>query len=193
MHRGLLRRLAEAEERERRRIASDVHDGPLQKLTALGLRLAALREHLAASREQEAVDEALVSVAEVTTSLRHLMFELRPRTFDRERLAPALREHLGRLAREGSRWRLEDGLRKEPPPEVRAIASRVALEVLANVRKHARALRVVVRLEPAEGGIRLVVRDDGVGFDPDARVGAPDHFGLADSREGRRWRADGSR
>lgn len=182
--RRLLASLVGAEERERRRIASDVHDGPVQKLAALGIRLAALRERLAVPGDRQAVDEVLASVGEVTASLRHLLFELRPASLERDGIASALREHLEHLGREADlRWRVENDLGAEPPPEVRRIAFRVALEALANVRKHARAREVVVRLRPCEGGIRLVVQDDGVGFDPAAVGEASDHFGLAEMRE----------
>jgi signal transduction histidine kinase len=181
----LLAALGEAEERERRQIASDVHDGPLQKLAAVGLRLSALRERLVAPAERTALEDALGAVGEATAALRHLLFELRPASLSREGLASALREHLAHLGREaGFRWRVEDGLGEEPPPEFQWVAFRVSLEALANVREHARAREVVVRLDPCEGGgIRLGVQDDGVGFDPTGVGEPPDHFGLADMRD----------
>jgi signal transduction histidine kinase len=61
---------------------------------------------------------------------------------------------------------------------------RIIQEALSNVRKHARARRAWVRLEPAAAGVQVVIEDDGVGFDPDGlrRSDLP-RFGMATMRE----------
>jgi signal transduction histidine kinase len=76
-----------------------------------------------------------------------------------------------------------DAMDREPPPDARVICYRIAQEAIANVRKHARASHVEVVLVSEGGGTRVVIRDDGVGFDPERTAPAPGHLGLPDMRE----------
>jgi signal transduction histidine kinase len=79
---------------------------------------------------------------------------------------------------------LHNGLGQEPPIEVRTIAYRIAQEALTNVRKHARAYRVSVRLEMRDGGFLTRIEDDGVGMAAGAAGnGRPGHRGVATMRE----------
>ncbi|HXF71580.1 MAG TPA: PAS domain S-box protein [Actinomycetota bacterium] len=179
-------------EAERAAIAAGIHDDPIQKMTAVLLRLGALRQRL------EGSDEALRKLEEdVRTAidrLRHLIFDLHPAVLEREGLAAALRELIASMREDwGIRVELRDRLHVEPPPEVGILAYRVAKEALVNARKHARAGRVGVTLEDVDGGLRVVVEDDGVGFDPGAAARPrPGHLGLEAMRErvrlaGGRW------
>lgn len=178
--RVLLARVVEAQEDERRRIAVDVHDDPLQAVTALGLRLQLLRPHV--DREGGELLAKLESTVEhAQTSLRTLLFELRPPSLDREGLAAAIRED---LRGPGETYRSEvvdDMAGGDPAPEQRIVLYRIAREALVNVRKHADASHVRVHLRDVEGGTLLRVEDDGVGVpsDPDARL----RFGLSTMRE----------
>ncbi len=198
--RRLLHRLVSAQEEERARIASDVHDDPIQKMSAVGMRLAALRSRIGHPELVPSLQQLEETVATSIESLRHLLFELRPPALDREGLAAALRHYLVEAASEGGfSYQVEDRLVEEPSAEVRAIAYRVAQEALTNVRKHARARHVQVLLESREGGLRVRVRDDGVGFAPAEDGGAPPgHLGLPSMRErvelaGGWWRVESAR
>lgn len=182
--RRILRHLVRAREEERARIASDIHDDPLQKLAALKLRMGLLRE-LAGRPEQldqmEAVDR---TIAQVISSLRNLLFELRPHTLDREGLAAALRELMQRVAEECPlSFVVNDRTRTQIPPDARVICYRIAQEAIANVRKHAKASFVEVDLASEGSGTRVRIWDDGVGFDPERIAHAPGHLGLVDMRE----------
>jgi len=181
----LLHRLVGAEERERRRIASDVHDGPLQLLTTVALRLGMLRDRLAGREDRETLDRLLEVVVQSTASLRALLFDLRPPTLDRDGLAAALREYLAQISLEGGfEPHIEDRLDTQPPPDVAALTYRIAREALSNARKHARAKNVTVLLVPWEGGVKVRIDDDGVGFDAGgAEEVLPGHLGLSDMRE----------
>jgi signal transduction histidine kinase len=76
-----------------------------------------------------------------------------------------------------SEVRLQDGLVRELPPGIRTTAFRIVQEALANVRRHAGARSVEVALGERGGGLHVVVRDDGRGFDPSAPE-EPGHLGL---------------
>ncbi len=99
--------------------------------------------------------------------LRTLVFDLRPAQLDDDGLAAALREYLTETARQGGFVaELRDDLEREPPAEARVIAYRICQEALTNIRLHAGATRVVVRLEESRGGLLVTIGDDGAGFDP---------------------------
>jgi signal transduction histidine kinase len=178
--RRLLDHVVRATEEERRRIANDVHDDPVQKMIAVKMRLELLRK---THPELEDVHHALEVVRNSIASLRHLLFDLRPPILDEQGLAPALRTFLEN-AEATFRWQVEDGLTKEPSSQSRVILYRIAQEALTNARKHSQADRVRVVLGERDGGIEMEISDDGVGFMPqDAIVAAPGHMGLAAMRE----------
>lgn len=182
--RRLLAHLVKAREEERARIAGDIHDDPLQKIAALGLRLGILKDSLRDPEQLRLLEPIERTVAQAIASLRAMLFELRPLTLDQDGLAAALRELLQHLGEESSvETSLVDRLEQEPEPESRVICYRIAQEALGNVRKHSRAARVEVVLGSEEGGTIITVRDDGVGFSPEAVPLAPGHLGLPDMRE----------
>jgi PAS domain S-box-containing protein len=183
--RRLLADLVQAQEDERRRIATEIHDDPVQAMTAVGMRLESLRRRLNGPGEAEALDEVAGTVQETVARLRRLLFELRPPGLDRERLAAALKTQLERLRDEtGVRFELDDQMLREQPLESRTVLYRIAQEALANVRKHAGATAIHVTLADREEGALLRIRDNGVGFDLDTvdeeRSG---HLGLVSMRE----------
>jgi len=181
--RRLMQRLGEIQEEERSRLAADLHDDPIQKMTAVGLRIDALRRRTPDHATAAALDELAGTVRLTIARLRHLLFDLRPPALDRHGLGPAIRQHLDLLGDElAPEVRLVDGLVCEPPPGVRTTAFRIVQEALANVRRHAGARSVEIGLGERGGGLHVVVRDDGRGFDPSAPE-EPGHLGLRAMRE----------
>jgi PAS domain S-box-containing protein len=178
--RELSRRLEQAQEAERRRIAADIHDDPIQVMSAVDMRLQMLlgfpelvtREELAdIEREVQAAIERL----------RSMLFELRPAALDREGLAEGLRLYLEHTAKTtGWQVALREDLQDEPEPDLRTVLYRIAQEAIVNARKHADAGRVEVDVATAGDGFTLRVRDDGCGFVPGADVApTPGHLGLS--------------
>jgi PAS domain S-box-containing protein len=184
--RVLVSRLVTAQEEERRRIASDIHDDSIQKMAAASMRL----DMLKAANPQLATDDefikAQVAIGRAIDSMRHLMFELRPYVLDRDGLVPALRLHLAEESGlEGSpTYQLDGHITTEPGEETRVVLYRIAQEALINVRKHARASCVVVHLSEQEDGYLLRIKDDGAGFDTSVGAHSPEgHVGLTSMRE----------
>jgi PAS domain S-box-containing protein len=176
--RELTQLLETAQEEERRRIAADIHDDPIQVMSAVDMRLQLLRERPERIDAHE-IAELAEDLRTAIDRLRNLLFELRPVALDLEGLAPAISMYLEHSAKEtGWSWGLIDELPDEPPEESRVAFYRIAQEAIANARKHARATRVEVRLRPAEDGLLLEVEDDGLGFDP-SHAAEPGHLGLA--------------
>ena len=179
----LLSHLLSAQEDERRRIAGDIHDDPLQLLVAVTMRLDIFRRELGDPAQVEHISELREWIRAAVAKLRNLMFELRPPILDEEGLAAAIDEY-------ATYWNLEqsvtihDGFSEEPPEEQRLLLYRIAQEAFANIRKHAKAASIDITLEQQDQIFLVRMVDDGVGFDPGRVVGAKDgHIGLSSMRE----------
>jgi len=181
--RRLLARLVHAEEDERKRIAGDIHDDPIQKIVATSMRLQLMRHQLSDPEQLEVLDKLLSTVRSSIESLRHLIFELRPHALDQDGLGPALQDYLESIEADFE-FKLEQRIEKEPPAELRVLLYRVAQEAITNIRKHARAERVHVLLTEQDGGFLVRIADDGVGFTmPETLQSARGHLGVSAMRE----------
>lgn len=176
----LLARVVEAQEEERHRIAGDVHDDPLQALTALGLRLQLLRRHVQ-GEGAELLTKLQATADRAQTSLRTLVFELRPPSLDREGLAAAIREDL-RAVGDGLQTEVVNQMAGDPSPGERIVLYRIAREALRNVRTRGSATRIEVHLREADGGTLLRVEDDGTDLAVDDPEGRP-RVGLSTMHE----------
>ncbi len=168
---------------ERRQIAGDLHDDPIQAVTAVGLRLQRLAR-TARPDQQELLQDAQQTIGHAIERMRHMLFELHPPTLDDEGLESALELYLSETFEPADvNWALHAELDREPPPELSALAYRVAREALANVAKYAQASNVEVHIERQGEGIRIQVVDDGAGFDPSVAIGQhPGHMGMTNCR-----------
>lgn len=163
--------LLRAQEEERRRMAQDLHDEPLQALIYLLRRLdfladskglpSDIREHLEASRKV---------LATVIDELRHMAQGLRPSGLDDLGLGPALRQLAQEFSlRSGVESRLDlRGPIEELDAELSTTVFRIVQEALNNVERHARARTADVSVEVLSGSALVRVRDNGQGFDPKA-------------------------
>jgi signal transduction histidine kinase len=183
MARDALRRVVEAQEAERRRLARELHDETGQALTSILLRLKGLEEKLTSDDSRAAVGDLRELVVSTLQDVRRLAVELRPSALDDFGLVTAL-ERLTESFAEQSRIPVdfESALPPERlPEEVETALYRIVQESLTNVVKHARARRVSVSLTRKDGSVAAVVEDDGRGFEPAAV--SEDGFGLVGMRE----------
>ncbi|ANY21584.1 sensor histidine kinase [Gordonia terrae] len=190
----LLDATMEIEERERRDLADNLHDGALQYVLAARQELATLRDS-ADPVTLDRVDGALRDAAQL---LRSTLSELHPAVLEQAGLSVALTDLTSSMgSRAGAPAVAVDTVGW--PPELRTSADSLlfatARELLTNVIKHAAATTVEVTAEFDEGRARLVVLDDGVGLPSDIAVAelmrrrqANGHIGLAS----RRIRIEGS-
>ncbi|KUO14523.1 ATP-binding protein [Streptomyces dysideae] len=175
----LLGRLIHAQEEERRRIAADIHDDPIQVITAACLRLQQLRGRLTDARDIQVMGRLYGTLGLSLSRLRRLVFDLRPAGLEHGSLATALQAFLDRMRAEcGTPYRFEDRLRFALPVETMVLVYHTAQEALMNVRKHARAKMVRVQLLGVDDGCLMRVVDDGVGYDLLEADSCPGHLGL---------------
>jgi signal transduction histidine kinase len=184
--RFLLERLVTSQEEERRQLASDIHDDAIQAMVAVTLELQVLRGRLRDPAAHQLLERLKATATDSVGRLRQLVFELHPPLLDQVGLAAAL-EQYARRASELARFTVQvsNEVRAELPAELRVLAYRIVQEALANVRAHAKASRVAIRLEEADGGVLVRVSDDGVGFLPGVveRQQRRGHLGLVSMRE----------
>jgi PAS domain S-box-containing protein len=174
--------IVEAQEQERARIAHDLHDDPVQAMTAVGLHIAALANGVEDPRVRARLGDVGLAVEEAVARLRNLMFQLWPPALETGGLAKALEDYLFHEFGEGFAYEVRSSVEPEPPVPLRIVAYRVVQEALQNVRKHAQASRVLVLLVGGADQLSVRVEDDGVGFDPGASQD-PRHVGLRSMRQ----------
>ena len=164
---ALMQRTMDASDRERRAIAADVHDGPVQDLAGVSYALSALRGSLPPER-QPTVDRLVGAVRHAVQSLRRLMIDIYPPDLSGPGLGEAIKDMAEPLRAEGVEVLVDAGPLPEMTPDAAAVLYRTAKEALANVAKHAQAQHAWVTLEETEvagnPAVRLEVTDDGVGF-----------------------------
>jgi len=166
---ALSRRLVEVQESERRRLSRELHDRVGQNLTALKINLDILQTALASHGDDEVrarVDDSGSLLESTVDTIENVMSELRPPMLDDHGLAAALEWYARNFS---TRTGIAVAVRAGEPPVRPALQAEIALfrigqEALNNVAKHARAQRVEITLDHANGECVLSVQDDGVGF-----------------------------
>ena len=184
--RDLLRRTNRMQEDERRRIAGEIHDAVSPLITGALYQARAL-EMTNGSTPSEELDTSLKSVSELldraTTELHGVIFDLRPPDLDDIGLVAAIEAYIQTIQRTGLSASLEViGQSPDLTPEVRLSFYRIAQEALHNVVRHAGADEAVVRLETTDEVVRLTIRDNGAGFDPEEAI-RPTSLGLLSMQE----------
>lgn len=180
--RDTLRRVLEAQELERRRLARELHDETGQALTSILLGLTAVTDAPDAESARGAEADLRELVVSALQSVRRLAVELRPSSLDDFGLAPAL-ERLGANLAERSELdvSVDVSVLDRLSPDAETTLYRFVQEGLTNVVKHAGAKKVHVVVTRGDGGVNALVEDDGRGFDP--RDAHSDSLGLAGMRE----------
>ena len=154
---------------ERNRLARDLHDSVTQTLFSMSLTAEAAVA--AIGSDPQAVKDQIENLRELARAavleMRSLIFELRPAELESDGLFPTLQKHIDvvrRVTRREIELR-EDGYERQSTAVEKELF-RIAQEALNNAIKHSQAGRIEIELTLREGRLKLVVSDDGVGFDP---------------------------
>jgi signal transduction histidine kinase len=177
-----VRRVIQAQESERKRLARELHDETGQALTSILLGLGAIRAAKDDGEAKRAEADVRNLVVQALQDVRTLAVELRPTVLDDFGLAPALERLAATFAeRTGIATDIETRLDERLPTEVETTLYRLVQEALTNVVKHAAASHVSIVVGARRDRVVLTVDDDGRGFD-EAEVG-PGSLGLLGMRE----------
>jgi signal transduction histidine kinase len=171
-----------AAERERSRLARELHDSVTQTVFSMNLTVQSAR--LLLEREPDRAAGQLERLEELAASamgeIQALVSQLRPQSLAKEGLPTALRRLAAeRQARDGLQVTLDVDGERALPEAVAAALYRIAQEALANVVKHSGTHEATVHLDLADGASFLEVEDGGLGFDPQVALGQRGHLGLA--------------
>ncbi len=184
--RTLAEHMVEIEEAERRRISRELHDEAGQSLLYVRLQLEMLEQQAA-----EAGGPASARLRELRQMVEHSILEIRrliaalsPAILEQMGLAAALRQLVGRFRQVHPAEAAVHIPRKlELPKKVEIIVYRLVQEALNNIAKYSLASHVNLSVETADGVLKLLVEDDGVGFNVEEAFSRPDRYGLSGLRE----------
>jgi two-component system NarL family sensor kinase len=179
----LLLTAIEASDRERRRIASEVHDGPVQELAGVSFALAGAADRAQADTPPEvrrSLEDAATATRGVMRQLRGMLVEIHPPNLHTTGLESALSDLLAPLAAKGVETRLDAADVPEMSLDAEALLFRAAQETVRNAVTHANARHVVVAVSRDNGMAKMTISDDGRGFDSEEqdRRQAEGHMGL---------------
>ncbi|MFZ5646000.1 MAG: ATP-binding protein [Bacillota bacterium] len=188
LHR-LFNKLICAQEDERKRVASEIHDGVIQALLGIWYRL----QHFSAEEPdgknlREEMEKLKNLLGQQIQDIRQIVYNLRPIMLDTYGLGPSMRALLRNLQEEAhiqAELALEGSSQRLPPNFEMAIY-RILQELLNNVLKHSQATKVQVMFISGHDQTMLVVKDNGIGFNRSrlAALGSPgNHLGLASIQE----------
>jgi two-component system NarL family sensor kinase len=171
---ALLTRAVEASETERHKIASDLHDGVVQRLVGTGMSLGAASQKVDQSRDgktdpqiAKALQQGAGELREAVRELRTLIVKIAPTGLSGETLAAALSDLVEPMRTGGIEAAVQLDDCRLNPAEAK-LMFRVAQEALRNVARHSGAKHVTVEVATLATGRTLTVSDDGQGFDPTA-------------------------
>jgi two-component system NarL family sensor kinase len=180
----LLVNAVDASAQERRRIASDLHDGVVQNVAGVAFGLAPLAQRAERRGEDEDAAELRRSIAQLrqgVRDMRTLLVEIHPPNLESVGLEAALHDLLSPLQADGLATSLKIDVAGRGADPADALVYRAAREAIRNVQAHADASSIHVTVTRATpGSMRLVVTDDGRGFAAAERerAGADGHLGL---------------
>jgi len=179
-----------AVDEERTRIACEIHDGLIQTLVGVNLKMERVRELV-----PEDPTKCLAMLNQTTVQLKHaiqearqVVYNLRPGQYDHLAFIPALSNYLKAYERE-HRIRTEfegSGDESRLEPKTKVFVFRIVQEALSNVAKHANATKVMVQVQLTKDMLEAKVSDNGQGFDVQAEGQNPekwDHFGVRSMTE----------
>ncbi|TLY22817.1 MAG: hypothetical protein E6K64_10260 [Nitrospirae bacterium] len=170
---------------ERSRIACEIHDGLVQTLAGINLKLDLCRELIFSdpTHSFELLSDAKAQLKTAIEESRQVIFNLRPLYFESMEVVPALKNYLKSYETQ-SHIRtvlIWSGDESAMAPTTKIVLFRIAQEALSNVQKHAKAERATITLTVAEGRIKGTIEDNGIGFDVEAMSQDPtkwQSFGL---------------
>jgi two-component system sensor histidine kinase UhpB len=169
-----------AQERERQRVARELHDQAGQALTALQLGLSRVERSAASSETREMAASLRAMAVDTMALIRSLALDLRPAALDELGLVSALRQYIKAFSeRVGLPVDFDgDAIVDELPDEAKITLFRIVQEALTNVAKHANASRAWVALRNGSDELRLLVADNGKGFDAKRAMNGENHQNL---------------
>ena len=180
----LSRQLFQVQEEERRHLARELHDEIGQTLTAAKINLKIIAPD-APARISGRLDDSIQLLDHLLAQVRQLSLDLRPSVLDDLGLVPALRslaDQQGRRASVAVRFSAEH-IPESLDPEIQTTCFRIAQEGITNAVRHANPTHIKIDLRGGDGKLRLLIQDDGIGFEMDSARAKTGGLGLMGMQE----------
>jgi two-component system, NarL family, sensor kinase len=174
--------MIEAEEKERTRIARELHDGIGQQLSAAKLNISSLQSALKTNSETEKMmlQNAVDLIDESVKEVRQVSHSMMPNALIKSGLVSAIREFINKISTSGSlKINLEIvGLTERLEQTIETVLFRVLQELVNNIIKHANATEVSIQFIRHEKELTVMVEDNGVGFKVEKKLNEINGIGL---------------
>ena len=175
-----MKAVIEAEEKERQRIAADLHDGIGQLLSAAKMNLSAVEDDVLESKKP-IMEKAIALIHESAKEVRDVAHNLMPNVLLKKGLSNAVQEFLNKIDGRVIQVKLHaEGINTKLESNVEAVLYRVIQECVNNVIKHSKASHLDIGITMDNEGISVSIEDNGVGFNP-AQIKS-DGIGLSNTR-----------
>lgn len=180
-------RIISAQEEERKRLSREIHDGPAQMMANVLMRTDLIER----TYREKGIEQAIAEIADLKKTVRNalsevrrIIYDLRPMALDDLGIVPTLKKYLSTVTEYNPEVSIHFQSRsteKRIPSNYEVSIFRLVQECVTNAMKHGQSKDIWVRLEWLKNAVNIVIKDDGVGFDPqDVR----DHsFGIIGMRE----------
>lgn len=177
----LIDSVMEAEDTERARISKELHDGIVQGLTVLSMKLALLRSQpdKQSNKFTEGFDQCLDVLNDTIKETRSISHSLMPQSITEYGLVDSLEELIQDLQNVTDiKYQLNLRIDTDPTDRLKLAIYRITQELINNALKHSKAKKMVIQLMEYPEQYSLIVEDDGVGFDMEQTLGKKNCFGL---------------
>ncbi|MCH6266544.1 sensor histidine kinase [Neobacillus citreus] len=180
-------KIIEAQEEERKRLSREIHDGPAQMLANVIMRSDIVDRVFREKGPDDAFTEIQSFKKMVRSALyevRRIIYDLRPMALDDLGLVPTLRKYLQTIEEYHNHSKIEFvkiGNEKRLPTKYEVALFRLIQESVQNALKHANACSIKVQLEMTDTSVKVLIKDNGVGFDTNQKK--PGSFGMMGMRE----------
>lgn len=180
-------RIISAQEEERKRLSREIHDGPAQMMASVLMRTDLIER----TYREKGIEEAIAEIADLKKTVRNalsevrrIIYDLRPMALDDLGIVPTLKKYLSTVTEYNPEVSIHFQSRsteKRIPSNYEVSIFRLVQECVTNAMKHGKSKDIWVKLEWIQHAVNIVIKDDGVGFDPQD---VKDHsFGIIGMRE----------
>ena len=159
--------LHQGQEKERKRLATELHDGIVQTLSAISLNLKVLEEAVdkMSENEQKSYQKAMFFLEECIADTRNISHALMPATLEHFGLVKAVQSICDNLSTDSLTFNLRtEGDFTKLEEKIKVSLFRIIQELINNIMKHAKASVVQIQLAKSKNGVTLEVNDNGIGF-----------------------------
>ena len=168
----IIRAIIDTQEKERQRLAQDFHDSLTQQLSAIKFSISAVLESIGDKKQKKILQASNAGLAEVIRDIRNICFNLMPKTLEEFGLVKAVKEFYNHsLLNKNMHLIIEEN---RPLPELGAELNidlyRITQEFISNAVNHGHASRVLIGFNYLDQELRIVLKDNGVGFDPQIKT-----------------------